>query len=244
MNDLEMNLLLDNKGLRRIPIGEKENLFKYLTQFSANELKLYLVLQEVSNWNSEEKEEHRYVDYTDYPLKNLYKKAEMSEKTGIKCLKALEKAGWIELVQYETLFEGKRKLIKLPNTIGSIFVKCNLNLDLYRILKGACKPVAVKVYLYHCFLGSKHAKDDYTYKESLKNIARAIGTSPTNLKPIIDSNDLLKTIGVIEINKVWTNIENSNAHCENVYRFNHEFRTKGQIQKEEQLKQMREKKVG
>lgn len=42
MRQLERHLGFDNKGLRRIPLGEKEDLFRYLTQFTANELKLYL----------------------------------------------------------------------------------------------------------------------------------------------------------------------------------------------------------
>lgn len=161
----------------------------------------------------------------------MYKKVKLSKPTGIRCMKKLQERGWIELHEYETLYDGKRKQIKIPNTIGSIFVKCNLNLDLYKILKGACKSVAVKVYLYHCFMGSKHAKAGYTYKQPLQNIARAIGISQTNLMPLVDSNNLLEELGVIKINKHWVNPTNTDINCENIYTFNPEHRTKSKMKK-------------
>ena len=214
-------------------MGERDNCYQYLITLTPNEWKMYLTLQKESNWNSVLDEDHRYIDYTDLPLKTLYDKACLSEKTGIKCLKSLQTKRmsadgrhFIELVTYNDNMNSCRKHIRIPNDIGATYTKCNLDLDLYKMLSRTCKPVVVKLYLFHCNRAgiAKKTTGKYVYKQSLKNIADCIGVSRTNLKTLISANQLLKQLGVIDIDKKWVHNEHCDIHCENIYTFKHENR--------------------
>nr|WP_302598405.1 hypothetical protein [uncultured Cellulosilyticum sp.] len=227
------NERLNEKELRFMPIGTQENMFAYLQQLSGNQMKLLMGLQEMSMQDPLQRKystadlQTRYVDITDISMKSIYKKLGMTEPTGISCMKKLKEYGWIK----EFTSEQERKYIIIKNSVGSndFWTKCSLNADLYKIIKGACTRDTVKVYLYHCFQGGMNKKNGYTYKVSREEIAKAIGASQKHLERITDANNLLIELGVIAVDKKWKK-DSEGFKIQNVYHYNHLYRTRRQIE--------------
>lgn len=84
------------------------------------------------------------------------------------------------------------------------YVICNLDMDLKNIISR--NPIVTKVYLYHCSMGSMHARRGCRYQQSLKSIVQAIGRSKTHLQEITNANEELCKLGIITIRKEWINI--------------------------------------
>ena len=226
---------LNEKELRLMPIGTQENMFAYLQQLSGNQMKLLMGLQEMSMQDPLQRKystadsQTRYVDITDISMKSIYKKLGMTEPTGISCMKKLKEYGWIK----EFTSEQERKYIIIKNSVGSndFWTKCSLNTDLYRLVKKGCRPIVAKVYLYHCFQGGMSKDKSYKYKQSLEQIAKAIGYSKNNREQIIIANEVLEQMGVISIAKAWK-MKDGTPCSENIYTYNHLFRTVKQMKAE------------
>lgn len=222
---------LNKEDLRFMPIGTKENMFAYLQQLSGNQMKLLMGLQEMSMQDPQQREtvekQTRYVDITDISMRSIYKKLNMTEPTGIACMKKLKEFGWIK----EFTSEDGRKYIIIKNSVGisDFWTKCSLNTDLYKIIKGACTRDTVKVYLYHCFQGGMNKNHGYTYKVSREQIAKAIGVSQKHLERITDANNLLIELGVITVDKKWKK-DGEDFKMQNIYHYNHLYRTRRQIE--------------
>lgn len=232
-----VNERLNEKELRFMPIGTKENMFEHLQQLSGNQMKLLMGLQEMSMQDPLEREsvdkQTRYVDITDISMKSIYKKLGMTEPTGISCMKKLKQLGWVTEKTSKNSFGAERKYIVIKNSVGSndFWTKCSLNTDLYRLVKKGCRPIVAKVYLYHCFQGGMSKDKSYKYKQSLEQIAKAIGYSKNNREQIIIANEVLEQMGVISISKAWK-MKDGTPCSENIYTYNHLFRTVKQMKAE------------
>lgn len=231
------NERLNEKELRFMPIGTKENMFEHIQKLSANQMKLLMCLQEISNQDplmreySTSDSQTRYVEITTTSMKSIYKTINMSEPTGISCLKKLKEFGWVKEVTSGDF--NKRKYLIIKNSVGSsdFWTKCPLNTDLYRLVKKGCRPIVAKVYLYHCFQGGMNKDKGYKYKQSLEQISKAINYSKNNRDQIIIANEVLEQMGVISITKAWK--MKDGAPCsENIYTYNHLFRTVKQMKAE------------
>lgn len=233
---------LNKEDLRFMPIGTKENMFEHLQQLSPNQMRLLMCIQEVSRQDELQRKystpdsQTRYVDLDMISMRSIYKKINISEPTGISCLKKLKELGWIKEIVHTDVWGYKRRYLIIRNSVASndFWTKCSLNTDLYRLVKKGCRPIVVKVYLYHCFQGGMNKDKGYKYSCSLKQIAHAVGCSKTNLQQIIDANDLLWELGVIDIDKKWIKINETQFHQSITYKYNHLYRTRRQLKAIEQ----------
>lgn len=206
--DVKYEQALKTNGLRRVPVGN----FLKLKKIS---FILYVYLQQISYWDKDSNEEHRYIPFTKINKTKITKELSMGRKTLNDNLQYLIDVG---LLNIETAKDGCKYYI-LPN-VGDYYVLCDFTIQGLKTLFMHLSEPLLRVFLFHKSYSIYARKNNMKeYSVPITKILECIGYSQNNKKLVIDCNMALQEVGVLDIRKESYFDDDGNVFNRNYYTY-------------------------
>lgn len=196
-----------SNNIRRIPVGE----FLKLRKIS---FLVYMYLQQISYWNSEQQEDHRYIPVESCNKSKTARETGLSRPTVIKVMDELLKEG---LVEYKKVNDNYYYI--LPN-IGDYYVLCGFTIGQLRAMFNHLSEPLIRVILFHkSFAIYAKRKGEEEYHVPISYILESIGYSTKSKQVVIECNEVLEGMGVLNIRKVQKFDDEGSAYYTNMYKW-------------------------
>lgn len=183
---------MNKKDKRRIPTS------KEFTKDRKVDAQVYSKLQIKSNWNSELKEEERYIYKNDFSFEMVAQELKMNPKVFGRKMKYLEKA---KLIIKRQDAEGKT-IYYLPKVFDYYIL---IEAELLRVLTNSTNSNTIKLYCIYRSFNDMYKKPCIVNQQ---NLCEMVGLSKRSEEIVKDINICLEALGLITIEKTYINDSN------------------------------------